>query len=386
MQYRRFGKLDWKVSALGFGCMRLPQKPESSEIDEEIATKMLRYAIDHGLNYVDTAYGYHGGNSERFLGRALQNGYRQKVRLATKMPQWLVQEAADFDRLFDEQLSKLQTDHLDVYLIHSLDKNAWHKMRDLGIIKWAEGRMAEGQIGELGFSFHDNLDAFREIIDAYPGWAFCQIQYNYIDIENQAGTKGLQYAASKGLGVVVMEPLLGGRLVNPPEPVQTLWDSAPKQQSAVAWALQWLWNQPEVSVVLSGMSTMEQVVENIALAEQSGNVHLTQDELALIAQVRGKYEELCPIPCTQCKYCMPCPNGVNIPRNFAIYNGGVMYNQIAGARRGYIRQPEAERASACIQCRECESKCPQHIEISERMPEVHGVLGEGKPYAYCATK
>ena len=386
MQYRKFGKLDWKSSALGFGCMRLPLKPDSSEIDEETASKMLHYAIDRGLNYVDTAYGYHGGNSERFLGRALQDGYRQRVKLATKLPPWAVQGPSDFDRIFEDQLGKLQTDHLDVYLIHSLDKDSWHKVRDFGVIKWAEGRIAKGQIGRLGFSFHDKYEVFQEIIDAYPNWSFCQIQYNYMDTENQAGVKGLQYAASKGLGVVVMEPLLGGRLVNPPEPVQALWDSAQKKQSAAAWALQWLWSQPEVSVVLSGMSTMEQVVENVALAEQSGNARMTQADLALIAQVRAKYEEICPIPCTQCKYCMPCPNGVNIPRNFAIYNNGVMYNQIAGARRGYTRQPEAERASACIQCRECEEKCPQHIIISERMPEVHGVLGEGKPYAYCPAK
>lgn len=381
MQYRRFGKLDWKCSVLGFGCMRLPiQGEDKSNINEPEATKMLHYAIDHGVNYIDTAYPYHGGNSERFLGRALKGGYREKVRLATKLPCWLIESPKDFDKYLNEQLEKLQTNHIDFYLLHGLNQDRWNKMRDLDVLEWAEGAVADGRLGYIGFSFHDRYEVFKEIVDAYDKWTFCQIQYNYIDIENQAGTKGLKYAASKGLAVVIMEPILGGRLVSPPQPIQDLWDTAARKRTPADWALQWLWNQPEVSVVLSGMSTMQHVKENIASANASGIHTLTEEELALVAQVREKYQELCPIPCTKCGYCMPCPNGVNIPRNLEIYNEGVMYDKPDHARQAYSWLSEDERASACIQCRECEEQCPQSIPISEWMPRIHEVLGEGQPY------
>jgi predicted aldo/keto reductase-like oxidoreductase len=385
MRYRQFGKLDWKVSALGFGCMRLPiVGDDSSNIDEPEATRMLHYAIDRGVNYVDTAYPYHGENSERLVGKTLKGGYREKVKLATKMPCWKVETAEDFGSLFDEQLGKLQTDHIDFYLLHGLNKNRWSKMRDLGVIDWAEGIIAGGRIRYLGFSFHDKYEAFQEIVDGYDGWTFCQIQYNYMDVENQAGTKGLKYAASKGLAVVIMEPLLGGRLVGPPEPIQKIWDGAAKKRSPADWALQWLWNQPEVSVVLSGMSAMQQVEENVASADVSGIGSLTTEELVLFDRVREKYRDLCPIPCTQCGYCIPCPNGVDIPRNFAVYNEGVIYDKPGHSRNEYNNWiPEEARASICIQCRECEEKCPQSIPVSEWMPVVHEVLGEGEPYV-CA--
>jgi len=379
MQYRKFGTLDWKVSALGFGCMRLPNTGEHENIDEPEATRMLRYAIDHGVNYLDTAYPYHGGNSELFVGRVLNDGYREKVRLATKLPSWLIKAPGDFDRYLNEQREKLQTDHVDFYLLHALKKDTWHNLRDLGVLKWAEGAIADGRIGHLGFSFHDEYAVFREIVDAYD-WTFCQIQYNYMDIENQAGTRGLKYAASKGLAVVIMEPLLGGKLVDPPGPIQEHWNTAARKRTPAGWALQWLWNQPEVSVVLSGMSTMEQVEQNVASADVSAINVLTPEELALITQVRERYQKLCPIPCTRCGYCIPCPNGVNIPRNFEVYNQGVMYEKPDHAREAYTGISEDERASACIQCRECEDKCPQSISISEWMPRVHEVLGEGQPY------
>jgi hypothetical protein len=247
----------------------------------------------------------------------------------------------------------------------------------------AEKAVADGRIGHLGFSFHDSYEAFQEIIDAYGGWAMCQIQYNYMNEDVQAGTKGLQYAATKGLAVVVMEPLLGGRLVSPPPAVQGLWDAAPRQRSAADWALHWLWNKPEVSVALSGMSTMEQVHQNVDAAEASSVGSFTEEELRLVQRVRDKYNELCPIPCTQCRYCMPCPNGVDIPRNLATLNNGAMYNGFSDARRGYQHIPEEARASACIQCRQCEDLCPQSIEISAWMPVVHEVLGEGRSYEEC---
>ncbi|MEJ5197925.1 MAG: aldo/keto reductase, partial [Anaerolineae bacterium] len=253
MKYRTFGRLGWQVSALGFGAMRLPTiGGDPTQIDEAEATRMIRYAIDHGVNYIDTAYPYHGGNSERLLGRILQDGYRERVHLATKMPCWMVESAADFDRFLDEQLARLQTDHLDLYLLHGLRAERWQKVRDLGVREWAERKMAEGKFRRLGFSFHDSFETFKQILDEYDGWGMCQIQYNYMDEQHQAGVRGLRLAASRGLAVVVMEPLRGGLLAgSPPANVQALWDAAPVRRTPADWALQWLWDQPEVSVVLS---------------------------------------------------------------------------------------------------------------------------------------
>jgi predicted aldo/keto reductase-like oxidoreductase len=384
MQYRQFGKLDWKVSALGFGCMRLPTIGEDrSNIDEEKATAMVRYAIDNGVNYLDTAYPYHGGESERFVGRVLKDGYREKVRVATKLPVRLIEKEGDADPILDEQLEKLQVDYIDFYLFHGLRKPRWETLKQFDLLGWAEKALADGHIKHLGFSFHDNFDVFKEIIDSSDLWTFCQIQYNYMDINNQAGTKGLQYAASKGLGVVVMEPILGGRLVNAPPSVQTIWDSASEQRTAAEWALQWVWNQPEVSVVLSGMSTMQHVTENVESASRSGPGTLDQATLALYDQVRAEYEALCPIPCTKCEYCLPCTVGLNIPRLFDGLNRGIMYQTMDEARHRYARMSPEEQANACIQCRECESKCPQSITISEWMVHVHEVLGEGMDLDAC---
>ena len=387
MQYRPFGKLGFQVSALGFGAMRLPTK--DGLIDEAESIKMLRYSIDRGVNYVDTAYPYHDGASEGFVGRAIKDGYREKVKLATKIPSWAVQTAEDFDKYLNEQLERLQLDHVDFYLLHSLNKDTWLKLRDLGVIEWAEKAIARGCFRYLGFSFHDDHETFKQIVDAYD-WAMCQIQYNYMDVENQAGAAGLRYAASRGLAVVVMEPLLGGKLVGPPPPVQSIWDDAANKRTPPGWALQWLWDQPEVSTVLSGMSTMEQVRENIALADASSVGTLTTDELTLYERVRVKYKELTAIPCTSCKYCMPCPRDVDIPANFGIYNEGITFNKLDGSRgeygwwkNAYEVQGNFEhdiRAERCIQCGVCETKCPQGIPIGKWMSVIHSVLGEGKPY------
>jgi predicted aldo/keto reductase-like oxidoreductase len=377
MQYRTFGKLDWKPSALGFGAMRLPTiDDDPAQIDEATATRMVRYAIDHGVNYVDTAYPYHRENSERFLGRALQDGYRERTKLATKLPCWKVETAEDFDRFLDEQLEKLQTDHVDFYLLHSLNGRNWPKMRDLNVLRRAEGAIADGRIGYLGFSFHDKYEVFQEIIDASDLWTFCQIQYNYMDIDYQAGTKGLKYAAEKGLAVVVMEPLRGGRLTKSvPPPVQAIWGRTQAVHTPAEWALQWVWNQPEVSVVLSGMSTMQHVEENVESAGRSRPGSLTGEELALYDQVREAYKALSPIPCTDCKYCLPCPNGVNIPRVFEIYNDLMMYGDEQGAQMVYNNFLEAEaRADNCIECGECLEQCPQNIEIPDWLAKVHEVL------------
>jgi len=376
VQYRAFGQVDWKPSALGFGAMRLPViDNDHGKIDEPEATRMIRHAIDNGVNYVDTAYPYHKGTSEAFLGRALQDGYRERIKLATKLPCWKVEISEDFDRLLNEQLASLQTDRIDFYLLHSLDGDSWPKMRDLNVLAWAEKALADGRIGYLGFSFHDKYEVFHEIVDTSHLWTFCQIQYNYIDIMHQAGAQGLQYAANRGLAVVIMEPLRGGALAGHiPPSVQALWDSAPVWRTPADWALQWAWNQPEVSVVLSGMSTFEQVEQNLASAGRSGVGTLTTEELALVDQVREAYRALCAIPCTSCKYCLPCPSGVDIPEVFSIYNDYLMYGDENRSQMFYSWLDEKTRADKCIECGECLEKCPQHIEIPEWMKKVHEVL------------
>jgi predicted aldo/keto reductase-like oxidoreductase len=377
MQYRTFGKLEWKASALGFGAMRLPVLDEDpARIDEPEATRMIRYAIDHGLNYVDTAYPYHRENSERLLGRALQDGYRERIKLATKMPCWKVEAAEDFDRFLNEQLEKLQTNHIDFYLLHGLGAERWAAMKSLNVFRWAEGALADGRIGHLGFSFHDTYEVFQEIVDASDLWTFCQIQYNFMDVDYQAGTKGLRYAADKGLAVVVMEPIRGGRLsTRVPPSIQEIWDSAPTRRTPAERALAWVWNQPEVSVALSGMSTMQHVEENIASAARCGVGTLSEAELAVYDEVRVAYQTLSPIPCTDCKYCLPCPNGVNIPGVFDIYNDLMMYGDDSRAQMVYNAfMKEDERADQCIECGECLEKCPQGIEIPDWLAKAHEVL------------
>lgn len=376
MKYRRFGRTGFEVSALGFGCMRLPTV-EGGAVDEALAIAMLRRAIDAGVNYVDTAYPYHGGASERTIAKALKHGYRERVWVADKMPIWDVRKHADLDWLFEEQLERLEVRKIDVYLLHNLQAPSWPRMRDLGAVDWLEEKRAEGRVGRVGFSYHDDFDTLAEIVDFHPKWDVCQIQYNYVNEDVQAGTKGLEYAAGKGLAVAVMEPLLGGCLAKAPPGVQEVFDSAPQRRSPVDWALQWLWHKPEVTVVLSGMSAMSHVEENLASADASGVGSLTAEELDTVARARAKYEELDPIGCTGCGYCMPCPSGVYIPRMMKLYNGLLVHGGSQGPlnRNLYNDTPDAHRASACTACGECEEKCPQKIEISDWMPKIHEKLG-----------
>ena len=379
MKYRKFGKLDWKPSALGFGCMRLPcvGGGMGENIDEAEATRMIRYGIDKGVNYVDTAYPYHNGNSELLVGKALKDGYREKVKLATKSPVWLIQKPEDFDTLLNEQLKKLQTDHIDFYLLHALSEERLGWVEKFKMIERAEAAIKDGRIGHLGFSFHDEQKAFPKIVDAYDKWTFCQIQYNYMDTNYQAGLKGLQYAASKGLAVIVMEPLRGGALANPPKKIREIFDTYQEKRTPAEWGLRWVWNQPEVSLLLSGMNTMPQVEENIRVAGDAEINSLKPADMEIIAAARKKFEEKTPIPCTHCNYCMPCPNGVDIPFNFELYNAAEVYEDVKAAKFRYLRfMPENDRATACIGCRACETKCPQKIRISEWMPKVAALLGE----------
>jgi predicted aldo/keto reductase-like oxidoreductase len=286
----------------------------------------------------------------------------------------LTEQETDFDKYLNEQLEKLQTEHIDFYLLHALNGNRWPKLMELNILEWSEKAIADGRIGQVGFSFHDDYDAFKMIVDSYDHWSFCQIQYNYMDIENQAGTRGLRYAASKGLAIVIMEPILGGRIADAPPTVLDVWETAETSRTPVDWALQWLWDQPEVSLVLSGMSNMQQVKENISSAQASNISSLSLDEIHLVDQVRDEYIKLSPIPCTKCEYCLPCPSGVNIPRNFEIYNEGAMYTYDS-ARMTYNNWfPAKENASNCQDCKDCEELCPQQILISEWMPKVHEKL------------
>jgi len=380
MKYRKFGSLDWGVSVLGFGAMRLPIiGKDSSHVDEPKAIEMIRYAIDHGVNYLDTAYTYHNKHGEIVVGKALLNGYREKVKLATKLPSWLVENPDDFDRFLDEQLEKLQTDHIDFYLLHALNTTYWPRLRDWEVLNWAEGAIADGRIQYLGFSFHDDFEVFKDIVDAYDRWTFCQIQYNFIDIEYQAGTKGLQYAANKGLAVVIMEPLRGGQLTAKiPKSVADLWESAVVRRTPADWALQWIWNQSEVSVLLSGMSNKQHVIENLDNADRSGADKLFKEELILIDKVREEYRGLAPVPCTNCKYCMPCPNGVEIADILEYYNDAIIYDDPGAPRFLYHSLSKDKQANNCVECFECEEKCPQGIPISEYLKKAHAWLDKKK--------
>jgi uncharacterized protein len=378
MKYRRFGKLDWCVSVLGFGIMRLPLVDNNQlQINEAEALKMIHYAIDNGVNYLDTGYFYHNGQSETIVGKALKGGYKEKVKIATKMPIVAVQTADDFERFFSEQIKRLDVPKIDFYLLHGLSAAKWNKLRDLGIISWAEKKMAGGYFDYFGFSCHDEYSAFKDIIDSYDNWTVAQVQYNYMDVHRQTGVRGVKYAAAKNLSVVIMEPLRGGFLArNPPDSVAKIWQDAPEKKSYAEWGLQWLWNQPELSVVLSGMSTMAQVQENIASAERSGVGKLNQTEMDLFSKVREAYKNLYPIPCTGCRYCMPCPNNVAIPSIFEIYNDGIAYN-IPNRGKGRYLDPilDSRRGDSCAKCNKCVESCPQKIDIPGWLEKIHKSIG-----------
>ncbi len=368
MLYRKMPKSGDELSTLGFGCMRLPEK--DGRIDEARAASQIRYAIDHGVNYLDTAWPYHGGESEPFVGRVLSGGYRERVRLATKLPSWLVRSRADMDRFLDAQLKKLATSQIDYYLVHSLDGEGWDQVAALGVREFLDGAQADGRIANAGFSFHGLREDFKRIVDAYP-WTCCQIQYNYLDQETQAGTEGLKYAASKGLGVVAMEPLRGGVLAASPAPpaIEALWQEAGVRRTPAEWALRWVWNQPEAIVVLSGMNDEAQVRENLKIAADARPGSLSEVELGLIDRVARKYREIMKVACTGCGYCQPCPSGVNIPECFSAFNAYHTFGQTRMApflyvlRMGGIIRGTSSYASLCSHCEDCVEKCPQDLDV-----------------------
>ena len=376
MQYRHFGKLNLKPSLLGFGTMRLPVVGGNpSDIDREPAIRMIRYAIDHGVNYIDTAWSYHGEQSEIVIGLALKDGYREKVMLATKNPTWLIKKPQDWNGYLDKQLKKLDTG-IDFYLQHCLDREGWEMFRKLGLWDKAMEAKKSGKIKYFGFSFHDDPDVFLEILDTYD-WDFCQIQLNYLDADYQAGLKGLERAASKNTGVVVMEPLRGGRLVNGlPEDIANKMKSYPVSRSPAEWGLRWVANQPGVSVILSGMNTLEQVKDNIRICSAPDIVPggMSPEVLSFIGGLAEEWKAMKLIGCTGCNYCMPCPNGVHIPDCFSAYN--CRHSAMADAKRisgeSYKKLTDTGHdASQCLECGACESACPQHLPIIETLKKLH---------------
>ncbi len=389
MQYRKMGSLDWQVSALGFGCMRLPSRRINrmrAETNESL--RIIRHGIDLGINYIDTAWLYHLGDSEKILGQVLKHGYRERVHLVTKLFMPLLRKTKDFDRYLDDQLARLQTDYLDIYLFHGLNAGSFDKVKRLGLIEKMEQAKAQGRIRHIGFSFHDTLPVFKEIIDYYD-WDMTQIQYNYMDTAIQATTDGLVYAHDKGIAVVVMEPIKGGTLANPPAEALEMINSAAHKRTPVDWALQFLWNRPEVAVVLSGMGSQQMVDENCASADRSGIGSLSIEEEQLLAKLAEVYRRKMLVPCTACGYCMPCPTGVNIPQNFAILNNVSIensrmmrwmvkrgYGKLAGSKTKLDKQNPNGNASMCVACDKCLEKCPQQINIPAELAKTHAILGQ----------
>ena len=383
MNYRQ-DKYGNSLSILGFGCMRFQRKLGSIDLAE--AEREILAAIDGGVNYFDTAYIYPG--SESALGEILdKNGLRNKVYIATKLPHYLIRSAEGMEKLFQEQLSRLKTDHIDYYLMHMLtDVDAWHRMEELGIARWLEDKKRSGQIGQVGFSYHGNTDMFCRLVDAYS-WDFCQIQYNYMDEHAQAGRRGLQYASKKGLPVVIMEPLRGGKLVNNlPAKAKEIFAAQPQQCSPARWAFRWLWNQPEVTCVLSGMNSMEMVEENIAAAARGHVGDLGEAEEQMLQQVVAAINANMKVGCTGCGYCMPCPKGVDIPGTFADYNRICSEGKGSAFREhmmGTALRKNQSGACNCIGCGKCEQHCPQGIAIRQELKNASKEL-EGPLYRMIA--
>jgi len=361
------------LSILGFGCMRLPTK--NGGIDEPRSIKMIHDAIENGVNYFDTAYVYQAGKSEILVGKALAGGYRERVKIATKLPPFMVSKLSGAQKILATELERLQTDYIDYYLLHMLtDKAMFDRLVGLGVLVWLEEMKSKGTIRNLGFSFHGSKADFEAIVQAYP-WDFCQIQYNYMDENNQATKDGLLLAASLGIPVIVMEPLRGGKLVTHlPEQVEKAFSNNNSSRSPAEWALRWVWNHPEVTVVLSGMSDEAQASENIRIAGEVTPGSLTDQELAVFEQVKAEMLAKTKIPCTACGYCMPCPFGVDIPGCFSCYNDKYLmgdksvrfrYMQTMG-----VMSVKPANASQCTQCGKCESHCPQKIAIRDQLKTV----------------
>ncbi len=368
MKYRTMGKLGIQTSAFGLGCMRFNGAASGdSAIDEEKAISLIRRAIDGGVTYLDTAYVYLNKTSEIVLGKALKDGYRDKVTIATKMPLGAVHDRESMEALLQEELDKLQTDHIDFYLMHGINRESWEKFKAIGAPQFFDDMKKAGRIRFKCFSFHGPYADFEYILNDWD-WDMVQIQYNFMDVNNQAGLRGLELAGSKGIPVVIMEGLLGGRLAKAPDNVQALYDAFPVRRSAVEWAFRWLCNHPQVAVVLSGCNEMEQIEENLRIFDTVGAGIMSKDELKLMENVRAAYMSRTKIGCTGCRYCMPCPNGVNIPGIFSAWNNVSLYD--TNPKWDWnLQQIEKQDAGAdkCAACGACEAACPQHLNIIEEL-------------------
>ncbi len=366
----KFPTIDRESSMLGFGCMRFPTTPDG-KIDEPEAIRMIRHAIDSGVRYIDTAYPYHGGESEVVVGKALMDGYREKVILTTKLPCWNVKTHEDMMRHLDEQLEKLQTDHVDFYILHALNKDRIREMSALDYKGFYAEAMAQGKVKYPGFSFHDNYDAFMSILDDWDQWKMAQVQMNILDDENQATLRGIQEAGRRGIGVVIMEPLRGGMLANPPEDVKAVYAAEVARRSPVEWAFRYLYTMPEVVTILSGMSSWEQTIDNLPIFDLAERPVLTEAEADLFRRVKATYMARTKTRCTGCRYCQPCPMGVQIPRIFQGYDGAMLHAEPSFAD-GYARiSADDADASRCGACRKCEKACPQHLSIVQFLQEIH---------------
>lgn len=375
MQYRR-DKYGNDISVLGYGCMRFTQT--AGRIDVKKAEEEIMAAFRGGVNYYDTAYVY--GGSEAALGEILErNGIRKQVYIATKLPYYLIQNRASLDQYFGEQLRRLRTDYVDYYLMHMLtDISTWERLKNLGILEWLREKRESGAIRQVGFSYHGNTDMFCKLVDAYE-WDFCQIQYNYMDENSQAGRRGLQYAHEKGLPVVIMEPLRGGKLVTRlPEAARRIFSGYEVQHTPAQWAFKWLWNQPQVTCVLSGMNSMEMVQDNLHTAENTKVGELTKADEAMLQQVVQAINARMKVGCTGCGYCMPCPRGVDIPGSFAAYNRRYSEGWVAAMKDYFMcttaMRKNASGASNCVECGKCEQHCPQHIPIRQELKAVKKTL------------
>ncbi len=371
----KFPMIDRESSMLGFGCMRLPCQADG-KIDEAEAIRMIRHAIDNGVTYIDTAYPYHGGESEVLVGKALQDGYREKVILTTKLPCWKVEKYEDMMALLDEQLQKLQTDHVDFYILHAMNKDRLKQMQALDYKKFFTEALAQGKIRYPGFSFHDDYACFMDILNDWDQWKMAQVQMNILDDTNQATLEGIRECGRRNIGVVIMEPLRGGLLAHPPADVKAVYEAFADQRSPVEWAFRYLQGMPEVVTILSGMSNWAQLVDNLRIFDLDAAPVLTDAEQALFASVKATYMARTRTRCTGCEYCQPCPMGVQIPRIFRGYDGA-MLRADSSFKDGYTRiQKDEADASRCVECRQCEGACPQHLPIVDLLKEIHEASAE----------
>lgn len=377
MKYRKFGSSEWKVSILGLSVSTLPSRKDKPErIDERASIELIRYAVDGGVNYLDLGYPYDVKRHERAAGvvrEALQNGYREKVRVAVTLPSHLIHSVADLDRCLRQQLGWLKADKVDFCLLGKLNRENWPVLQGLGALDWIEIAMKDGRIGNIGFSFHDHFQVLKSLLKAYDGWSFCQFQFSYMDVDHDPGIAGIKYAAEKGRAVVIEEPLKGGRLAQkPPASVADVWAGFGGKRSLAEWGLRFVWNIPEVAAVIGDIRSMNELKDNVALADSIEPDSLTIQEEVLISRARDAHRKLVSIPCSSCRACMPCPEGIDVPRIFEIYNDAFIYDDLKTARSVY--RNERHQAGCCTECNICEDRCAKGLVVVSRLKQAGRLL------------